>query len=68
MKIQAYWTIAGAFRIVDADDDAAPLAVLTLYEPFKSQALDNPQGVAEAIITALVETSHPYADAGKGEQ
>lgn len=62
MKAQAHWTIAGDFRIVDAEDDGAPLAVLTLYEPLKSMALDNPQGVADAILTALVETPHPYAE------
>ena len=62
MKAQAHWTIAGDFRIVDADDDGAPLAELTLHEPFKSMAIDNPQEVAEAILAALAETPHPYAD------
>jgi hypothetical protein len=62
MKPLAQWTIGGDFRIVDADDDDAPLAVLTLHEPLKSLAIDDSQAVAEAIITALAETPHPYAD------
>jgi hypothetical protein len=62
MNPVAQWTIGGDFRIVDDDDDGAPLAVLTLYEPLKSKAIDDPQGVAQAILTAMVETPHPYAD------
>jgi len=62
MKAQAHWTIGGDFRIVDADDEGAPLAELNLHEPLKSMALDNPQVVAETILTALVQTPHPYAN------
>lgn len=62
MKAKAHWTIAGDFRIVDDDNDGAPLAVLNLHEPLKSMALDNPQEVAETILTALVQTPHPYAE------
>lgn len=60
MKLSASWTIGGDFIVSDEDEDA-PVATLTLYEPFKSLAIDDAQGIAEAILEAVKQTPHPYA-------
>ncbi len=56
------WSIGGDFLVTDDDDDGAPLARLELHEPFKSQAIDHPEAVASAILKAMAETPHPYAN------
>lgn len=62
MKPIATWTIGGDFRIVDADDEDAPLAELKLYSPLREMAIDDPQTVAREILEALVQAPHPFAD------
>ena len=56
MSYKALWTLGGDFLIVDEDNDDAPVAELKLHEPLRSQAIDDPQGVAEAILKTLAET------------
>ena len=61
MKAAVIWTLGGDFQIVDEEDENAPLAELKLFEPLRSMAIEEPEEVAQAILTAMVETPHPYA-------
>lgn len=63
MTLTASWLIGGNFRIYDEDNGL--VAELKLYEPLKSAAIDDAQGVATAIIKALGTTPHPYAKSGE---
>lgn len=62
IKPVALWSMGGDFRIVDADDDDAPLAELKLYSPLREMAIDKPQSVAKTILEALAKMPHPFAD------
>lgn len=65
MKLEASWTFGGDFIIMDTEEDA-PVAELKLHEPLKSLAIDKPNQVAAAILKALIENPHPYADDDDG--
>jgi len=62
IKPVTLWSIGGDFRIVDANDDDAPLAELKLYSPFREMAIDKPQTVAREILEELARTPHPFAE------
>jgi len=63
MNVKGQWTEEGNFLLVDADRGDEMLAAVTLHGPFKAQSPGNAHHIARAIVTAMVQTPHPDADA-----
>lgn len=62
--LKCSWSLGGDFIITDTDEDALA-ATLTLYPPLRDEAIDDPAGVAKAILEAMAQTPHPYASDGE---
>lgn len=63
IRVGSQWTIGGDFKLVDVDDDDAPVVTVAFHDdPVRIAAIDpeTRKHIAELIVNGMLTTPHPF--------
>lgn len=66
MRVRGEWTSNSRFQLVDADTQA-PVAVVELHGPLATAVVEDPEGVMNTVLGAMLNTPHPSDRVARSE-